>query len=285
MVRHGRRLALCVSLILLHVGVVGSEAAADSHPVWGGTFVPAPPSVTTGEWQVDVRLRLIGGDLRAGWTGGGAGGGGGSGPSCELTVVRMPTLDAVGMPEGVFEGAIPVQIRCGQAVVDERWTAPGEVIDIDAEAAAAARQYVESVLGPSLSMETSPPANILVGLSTWFWMDGWDGQPINTSVVAPWGEAIDLELSLDHVVWDFGDGSPPEQGDLGQAHPATSSVQHVYTDRSTSRAAPDGAYEASAQVHLNVRYWYEGEGPFSVPALVHTHTAPVVVRQLQAVIG
>ena len=52
-------------------------------------------------------------------------------------------------------------------------------------------------------MGTSPPANVLVGLSTWFWVDGWDGEPISVPVVAPWGSTVMVELSLGEVRWDF----------------------------------------------------------------------------------
>lgn len=242
------------------------------------------PAVSSdGRSRVDLVFEQRGDEIRASF--GSSGGSGGSAPDCELTVVVMPTLDAVEMPEGVFDDAIPVQVRCGQALVDERWVPGAEVVDVDAEAAAAAQQYLESVLAPSLSVQTSPPSNILVGLPTWFWFEGWDGEPIATTVTAPWGEAIQLELTLDEVTWSFGDGTPTMTADLGQPYPRESSVQHVYTDRSTSRDAPDGAHEVSAQVRITVRYWYQGEGPFSVPALEHTHEAQVVVRQLQAVIG
>jgi hypothetical protein len=104
-------------------------------------------------------------------------------------------------------------------------------------------------------------------------------------VVAPWGDSIDLELSLIDVEWNFGDGSPAIVADLGEPHPAESSVQHLYTTRSTSRAEPDGAFTVSARVRIGVRYWYDGQGPFAVAPLSTTHAAPVVVRQIQAVLG
>lgn len=207
---------------------------------------------------------------------------GSSGP-CEMSVVVLPDLAAVPIATEVFEGAIPVQVRCGLAILDEMWVAPADVVDVDAEARGAAERYVRSVLAPRLSMGTSPPANVLVGLSTWFWLDGWDGSPLRTSVVAPWGESISIEMTLAGVDWDFGDGAS-HRGDLGDPYPAESSVQHVYTHRSTSPSAPDGAYDVTASVQINVRYWYDGGGPYAVSPLVEDHTAPVIVRQLQAVL-
>ncbi len=188
------------------------------------------------------------------------------------------------MPQQVTLDHVPVRINCGFAEVDRRWIAPADIQDVDGEARRGAESYVDSVLGPRLSIETSPPANILVGLSTWFWMDGWDGAPLRTSVTAPWGDSISVEMTLDHVMWDYGDNTSPQRGDLGQAYPAESSVQHVYTDRSTSRTNPDGAYQMSATVRINVRYWYDGGGPYSAGTIERTFSAPVIVRQLQAVI-
>jgi hypothetical protein len=197
----------------------------------------------------------------------------------------LPELESLRIMESAVENSIPVQIRCGLAIVEERWVPVAEIRDVDAEARAGAHRYVETVLAPGLSMGTSPPANILVGLDTWFWLGGWDGQPVMTTVVAPWGDSIDLELSLIEVAWDFGDGSPPLTAGIGEPHPAESSVQHLYTHRSTSRSAPDGAYDVSATVRIGVRYWYDGQGPFVVEPLSTTHTAAVIVRQIQSVLG
>lgn len=242
------------------------------------------PVESDGENVVKVILQKVDGSLQA-TLGGASGGGGGGEPSCELRVEVLPELGGVDIIDTWVPDSIPVRIVCGLAVINELWVPMGEIIDIDAMVAAEAERYVRTVLGPGLSLGTSPPSNVLVGLATWFWIDGWDGSPINTSVVAPWGESILIELSLDHVQWDFGDGSAPVNGDLGQPFPEESSVQHVYTHRSTSVSSPDGAYTLTASIQINVRYWYDGQGPFSVAPLVQEHTDEVVVRQAQAVLG
>lgn len=241
-----------------------------------------PPIVTTGDYLANVTFSQVGGHISASLADGSTIRIGTS--TCELTVTRLPTMEAVMMPEQVPANAIPVRINCGRAELDRRWITPADIQDVDGEARRAAQSYVESVLGPRLSIQTSPPANILVGLSTWFWMGGWDASPLRTTVTAPWGDTISVEMTLDHVMWDYGDGTAPKRGDLGQAYPAESSVQHVYTDRSTSRDHPDGTYQMSATVRLNVQYWYDGGGPYSAGTIERVHSAPVIVRQLQAVI-
>jgi hypothetical protein len=272
---------IAVTVVVATVGLAQAQTLGGDP--WGGTQQQSAPVTSDGRSRVDVVMRLVNGEYVFDGVSEGGGGSGGSG--CRLTVVVMPTLDAIPIATDVFEGATAVQIRCGTSVVDERWIGPGDVVDVDAEARAQAEQYVRSVLAPRLSMGVNPPANVLVGLPTWFWLDGWDGAPINVTVTAPWGETIDIELTLARVMWDFGDGSPSELGDLGEAFPSESSVEHVYTDRSTSRSSPDAAFSVTASVQINVRYWYDGGGPYAVAPLVHDHVEPVIVRQLQAVIG
>jgi hypothetical protein len=281
MVRHARRaVSLAVVIALAHSVPLGAyEREVES--TWDA------PQVSSGNWRVDAILS-IGGVLQVDGQQAGQGRSRDSAgeSACEWNVVVLPALEEIHLWETApSEGAIPVQIRCGAAIVSERWVGVADIRDVDAEARAGAQRYVESVLAPRLELGSSPPDNVLVGLDTWFWLDGWDGEPIRTTVTAPWGDSIELELSLIEVEWRFGDGGPPLRGGLGEAHPEESSIAHLYERRSTSRIAPDGAFDLSATIRIAVRYWYDGDGPFSVAPLETTHTAPVVVRQLQSVLG
>lgn len=212
--------------------------------------------------------------------------GSGGEQECEIRVEVLPELEGLAiLHPSVMPDQIPVRITCGSALIDERWISPTELRDVPGEAREGARRYVETVLAPQLALGTSPPDNILVGLDTWFWLDGWDGTPITTTVTAPWGDSIDLRLTLADVEWNFGDGSPPLHGGLGEPYPAESTVRHLYTHRSTGPSNPEGAYELRATITIAVDYWYAGAGPTPVAPLEITHVAPVTVRQLQAVIG
>lgn len=232
------------------------------------------PQVTSGRSSVGVVL------VDGRWVSG-SGGGGSSERDCEMTVTRIPVLEEIHIATDVIEGAIPVRVTCNPNGVDGDFWVP----DADVSARAEAQRYAEEVLAPGLALEVNPPDNILVGLPTWFWLDGWDGSPITTTVTAPWGDAVDLELTLERVDWTFGDGSPAESGDLGVAYPEESTIQHVYTHRSTSPAEPDGGYEVAAELRLGVRYWYDGGGPYTVDPISVTTSDDIVVRQLQAVLS
>lgn len=279
--RHSAQLVLICILSLL-VGQAVAAGQAGGGIGWGETRSESVRSA--GDRVHATLIESVAGELRVG-----LGGAGGSrtagGAECSWNVRVLPALEEIHLWETApSEGAIPVQIRCGDAIVTDRWVEVADIRDVDAEASAAAQRYVETVLAPSLSLGSSPPENVLVGLDTWFWLDGWDGTPRRTTVTAPWGDSIELELSLIDVEWGFGDGSPTLRGGLGEPYPAESSIRHLYEVRSTSRHSPDGAYHLTATVHIAVRYWYDGDGPFSVPSLSTTHLAPVVVRQVQSVL-
>ena len=271
------------SALLLIVGVLPLAAApvsANPPRAGFGGNEQQEHSVSTRDAGVDVSMSyvIVGGEIHARpgrTTPTGPGG-------CEMTVERIPALEAIPITDEWVEGAIDIRITCGP---DGRnrdiWAT---IPDADAAARDEARRYAERVLAPETTIGTSPPASILVGLPTWFWLDGWDGTTRTTTVTAPWGDTLDLQLTLEHLTWDFGDGSDPRQGGIGQPYPAESDIQHTYTHRSTSRAEPDAAYPLAAQLTIAVTYHYDGQGPIAVDPIDLTIEQPITVHQLQAVI-
>lgn len=239
--------------------------------------LPVSASVTAGDWAVDVGIsaRRRGGEVTVSVSGGDEG--------CEITARLVPGLGAIPIADEIFDDAVAIRIiECESAIVEDRWV---PVVDLDAAARELALDHLERVLGPDLSIGHSPPANVLVGLSTWFWLEGYRGDPLRTTVATDWGETLDLSLTLAELTWDFGDGSSPVAGtELGEPYPAESEVQHVYEVRSTSRAEPDGAYQLIAGIALQVTYTHDGDGPYSAGTITTTHEQPIVVHQLQAVL-
>jgi hypothetical protein len=113
-------------------------------------------------------------------------------------------------------------------------------------------------------------------------VSGWNGQAIAVPPINPFGDQLDITLTLANVTWDFGDSTAAAAGDLGTATP--SSVRHTYTDRST-RTDPNGAYTVVATVTIAVTYTINGGAPITVtPPLTTNVTAPIVVRELHAVL-
>lgn len=206
---------------------------------------------------------------------------------CEFTLVEIPTwfeaLDAIGEPTS--PDAIPYWLLCGTATVDAFWVSPQDLVDYDSIAWAEADRYVREVLAPTLNIEVNPAGYSITGIPSWFWVDGWNGTPILTSVAAPFGASVDVSLQLIDVEWNFGDGSTSLRGDLGLAYPSESPVQHNFERRSTSKENPDGTFEVSATVSIAPSYRLNGGGEIALsPNLTANVQVPLVVRQLQAVL-
>ncbi|MBK5224796.1 MAG: hypothetical protein JJE52_18360 [Acidimicrobiia bacterium] len=184
------------------------------------------------------------------------------------------------------EAARPYWIYCGGAREGATWIDPEDVVDYDEIARTGAAEYVRDVLGPGLAISTNPASYGLVGMPTWNWVDGWDGQPIAVPTISAFGDSVDITLRFQQARWDFGDGTPTQSGDLGRVYPVESTVQHNYTVRSTSRAEPDGTYTVAATATISATYRLNGGPEIAVdPPLTTTATAPVIIRQAQAVLS
>src|SRR3546814_371955 len=96
------------------------------------------------------------------------------------------------------------------------WIGPDDVVDLDALAGGEAARYVEDVLAPGVSIGVNPDARGLVGLRSWFWVEGFDGAAV-TVPVAALGLTVNVQLSMGSVSWDFGGGTV-ESGSLGEAY-------------------------------------------------------------------
>lgn len=274
--RFVRRGAYVLLAILL---LVAPSASAGSGPLdFGGNDRPSH-SVSTGDGYADVAMRLVLVDGQPVFRPGSSQE---SDRGCRMEVTRIPILEAIPIAEGVFDDAVDIRVRCGEGGRNyDTWVF---VPDADTEARDLARDYVERVLAPEVAIGTSPSENLLVGLPTWFWLDGWDGATRTTTVAAPWGDALDLHLTVDQITWDYGDGSPTHTGGPGQAYPVESDIRHTYTHASTTRTEPDAAYPLSAQLTIGVTYTYGPYGPITVDPIELTIERPVRVNQLQAVL-
>ncbi|QGG93933.1 hypothetical protein [Actinomarinicola tropica] len=213
-------------------------------------------------------------------------GGSGNAPSCTYTLVEIPTAaeayEILGEPPSV--DAVPYWLMCGSAMIRPLWVTPDQVVDLDDVVRGEAQRYVETVLGPQLSIGVAPAEFAVTGVPASFWVDGWDGQRIAVPPISPFGETIEVFLDLETVTWDFGDGTTAS-GDLGAAPPAASTVRHNYTDRSTTPSDPDRGYATDATVTIAVAYRIDGGPEVAVnPPLTATTARPVVVRELQAVL-
>ena len=119
-----------------------------------------------------------------------------------------------------------------------------------------------------------PEGRGVTGIASYFWVEGYQGQPINDSLSAG-GVTVAVSVTLGTVTWDFGDGTPPVTAGLGEAWPERSSVRHGYRDR--------GDRTVTVTVTLPAEFSVNGGAVQQLPPVVRTATIPYVVEEIQAV--
>jgi hypothetical protein len=168
-------------------------------------------------------------------------------------------------------------ITCNGVFDHAQWIGPQNTVDIDAIAYDLAEQEVRRVTVVPLEININPPDG-LTGVESWFWTEGYAGDPIAAQVGA-FGINVSVNIVPSSVTWDFGDGSPPIQGDFGRAYPERSTVTHAYTDRSAS-----GPYTVTATFEFRPTFSIDGGPPQELPPIQRTYTTQYLVREAQAVI-
>jgi hypothetical protein len=260
-----KRIACLVALVTLLMCSSGT-AWADGEDVDG--------SVETVDDLVRVTVVRSGGEDRvAAVTGRRA-----AQQGCTWSLVYAPELEDA--PYGISPGPRPhpdarfALLLCDGQIVQPIWVAPDDVLDVDAAAGTEAQRYVEDVLGPGVRIGVNPSARGLVGLDSWFWIEGFDGT-MTAPPIAAFGLTIEVRMSSGGVTWDFGDGGSVS-GDLGRAYPEESTVQHVHQH--------DGSFTIAATIELVPEYRVDGGPWVTLPNLQATATTVHEVEERQAVI-
>lgn len=172
------------------------------------------------------------------------------------------------------DDSVLVGITCTDGVVYALVVPADEVVDLDAAAREEAARYVEDVLKPAVRVGVNPAATGLVGLASWFWIEGWSGAA-QAPPIAAFGVSIDVRMSSTGVRWDFGDGAVVD-GDLGRAYPVESSVRHAYQE--------PGSHLVTATIALTPEYRVDGGPWITLPPLAATATTEHPVQERQAVL-
>ena len=165
-------------------------------------------------------------------------------------------------------------LLCNGEIVQAIWVAPDDIIDLDAVARDEAARYIEDVLVPDVQIGVNPAARGLVGLRSWFWVEGFTGS-VTAPPITAFGLTIDVRMSSGTVTWDFGDGTAIE-GNLGRAYPEESTVQHAHQS--------DGSFTITAVIDLVPEYRVNGGPWITLPDLQATATADHEVEERQPVI-
>jgi hypothetical protein len=127
---------------------------------------------------------------------------------------------------------------------------------------------------PQLTVHANPAPTGLVGLESWFWATGFDGQPVVDRIDA-FGIAVDVRIDPGPPAWSFGDGASAG-GDLGQAFPTRSSIRHAYTTRGTRTVAVTFEWQP--------RYRIDGTDWVDLPAIPVEAGISYRTREAQAVV-
>jgi hypothetical protein len=258
---------LVAAAFVLGLVLAGEPAVADSFPEapsGSGETTPSGVRVTIIKEGNEYRLK----DPPSKGGGGGAPPGD---PTCveRVQVFTMPADPATGAPERRY-----ALVSCGDIVTGSYWLADGDVVDLDAAAAAEAARYVEDVLTPGIGIGVNPAAEGLVGLPSWFWIDGWSGAA-QAPPISAFGVTIDVRMSSGEVTWDFGDDTRV-RGDLGRAYPEESTVRHAYQG--------PGPYTVTAAIALTPDYRVNGGPWITLPPLTAEATTQHRVQERQAVL-
>jgi hypothetical protein len=124
----------------------------------------------------------------------------------------------------------------------------------------------------------SNPARGLVGLRSWFWIEG-GGRSLSDSLSA-FGARVDVEARPTTYRWDFGDGTTKATRSAGRPYPRRSPVRHIY-QRSSAELAR--GYRVSVSTSFDVRWRTNGRRWRSLPAISRLSSRYYRVAESQAV--
>lgn len=132
---------------------------------------------------------------------------------------------------------------------------------------------------PELSIRANPSTG-LVALESWFWVDGYGGEPISSSDTLA-STTVEVQVQPVTYRWSFGDGTAIETKSLGRPFPEESDVQHVYEQ---SSLANGGAYSITIEVSFDAEYRVNGGAWESLAPIARTFATDYPVQQLQSVL-
>jgi hypothetical protein len=150
----------------------------------------------------------------------------------------------------------PYHVFCDGTYVTSVWLRPSQFLGTPAvDPQTMAERLARDLPYPAATIGVSPAARGLTGMESWFWVEGYSGAAI-ADAVEGFGLLVEVEARPVGATWDFGDGTAPQRGSLGQAGPARSEVRHGFDRRSA-----DTGFAVRAIVRLDVRWRLNG-GPW-----------------------
>jgi hypothetical protein len=124
------------------------------------------------------------------------------------------------------------------------------------------------------------PTRGLVGVDSWFWLDDYDGTPIEETTNA-FGQRVEVEARVTRYEWSFGDGETLVAESVGRSYPHRSQIRHLY-ERSSAGFAP--GFPVQVTFSFTVRYRVDGGGWIELPSISRVAETSYPVRESQSVI-
>lgn len=142
---------------------------------------------------------------------------------------------------------------------------------------ALAREVRDHLPVPGIRISSNPRRG-LVGLKSWFWLEG-GGQPLADSL-SRFGVRVEVEARPVSYRWDFGDGAEKTTSSPGRPYPYRPSVTHTYQ---RSSAEFEQGYRISVTTVFDVRWRTNGGRWRTLPGISRTSERFYRVAESQAV--
>jgi hypothetical protein len=149
----------------------------------------------------------------------------------------------------------------------------------------------EALLGivplPPITVGANPGTG-LVALPSWFWVDGYGGEPLSGSDTLG-NTTVAVVITPERYDWSFGDGAVLTTESLGRPYPAESDIQHTYERSRTADVQVEitfgGQYQVTTVEDDGEGGTVEVVGPWEpLDPMVRTFSRPYPVQQLQSVL-
>ena len=205
----------------------------------------------------------------------------GGGSDCRLEVVGtigQIFVDSFGTQ--LDQGLDPYLLWCGNEMrglvwLDPNGGSPAQQMDPQT----IAMHLRDEIPVPQAEIRINPNRG-LVGVDSWFWLEGYNGSPIEESTNA-FGQRVEVEARVSRYEWSFGDGESLVAKTVGRSYPHRSQIRHLY-ERSSAGLAT--GFPVHVSFSFVVRYRVDGGRWIELPSISRVAETAYPVRESQSVI-
>jgi len=203
------------------------------------------------------------------------------GADCRLDpVVNIGEIFVDSFGTQLSQGLDPYFLWCGNEMRGLVWLDPnGGSPAQQMNPQAIAMHLRDEIPVPRAQIKINPTRG-LVGVDSWFWLDGYDGSSIEESTNA-FGQRVEVEARVTRYEWSFGDGESLVAKTVGRSYPHRSQIRHVYE---RSSAGLISGFPVQVIFSFAVRYRVDGSRWIELPSISRVAETSYPVRESQSVI-